>query len=554
MICIKEFADFIDALTKSDDTFIDFQNAFDKIGKRYAITKVVCKLYVPPNPYTKVGEEREIDAYVLEGAICDDKPSHIKSVITGENGKATFELYRAVGANGFTQEEINDLEIVLNTVVFHAARFRMMNIIQEFKFIDGLTGLPNSGGVLTYIESLMEKRELEKYNAYYFDLSNFSLVNKRFGSREADKIIVRYVEAIRDFLLQGEIVGRIGGDNFVALVFKERTEQFLQFLSGVITYGVLREKELPVKISAIAGVLELDDSIDDSGSVLNDSAMALNMAKHVLKKPFVFASEELRSKGYNNKQVASSFMEALYTGEFHVYYQPKVSSQDYSLVGGEALSRWIKDGTMMQPAEFIPVIEENGMICMLDFYVLEQVCKDVKEWLECGMNVGRISVNLSRKHLSNPHLVEDIMDILRKYDMAGRHIEIELTETVDEVETNLLIEFIKRMKYHKVKVSIDDFGTGYSSLNMLRSFSVDVLKIDKSFIDNLDERNKIVLSNIICMAHDLDMEIVAEGVELKEQAEFLRSIGCHTLQGYLFDKPLAKEAYEAKLQRGTYEI
>ena len=430
----------------------------------------------------------------------------------------------------------------------------MINRIKDMQFIDVLTGLVNAGGFLTYIDSLIEKKELSKYNAYYFNLSRFSLVNKRFGSTETDRIIVRYTDAIRDFLLPGELLGRLGGDNFTALVLKERTEEFLQILSGVITYGILGNKEMPVKISAIAGVVELDDNIFDNGSILNDAAMAMNVAKHINKKPFMFASDQMRAKGFKDKQIASSFMEALYNGEFKVFYQPKVSGQDYSIVGGEALSRWYRDGVMMPPMDFIPVIEQNGTVCMLDFYVLEQVCKDITQWLNAGIKVGRISVNFSRKHLSNPHLVEDIMDVLRKYDMAGRYIEIELTETVDEVESNLLIEFIKRMKYHKVRISIDDFGTGYSSLNMLRSFSVDVLKIDKSFIDNLDGRNKIVLSNVIHMAHELSMEVVAEGVETKEQALYLGSIGCHTLQGFLFDKPLPKEEFEAKLQNEVYSL
>jgi len=385
-------------------------------------------------------------------------------------------------------------------------------------------------------------------------LSRFSLVNRRFGSSETDKIIVRYTEAIQDFLVPGELLGRLGGDNFTALVLKERTEEFLQILSGVITYGILGDKEMSVKISAVAGVVELDDTIFECGGILNDAAMAMNVAKHVSKRPFLFATQQMREKGFKNKQIASSFMEALYNNEFKVFYQPKVSGQDYRIVGGEALSRWYRDGVMMPPMDFIPVIEQNGTVCLLDFYVLEQVCKDITQWLKAGLNVGRISVNFSRKHLSNPHLVEDIMDVLRKYDMAGRYIEIELTETVDEVESNLLIEFIKRMKYHKVRISIDDFGTGYSSLNMLRSFSVDVLKVDKSFLDNLDERNKIVLSNIIRMAQELNMEVVAEGVETKEQALYLGSIGCHTLQGFLFDKPLPKEEFEVKLQNEVYSL
>lgn len=554
MICSKEFFDFIKVLGNSDNTFTGFRIAFDGIARKYDIAKLIYKFVVPANPFTKNGEEWNDVAYLREDVKTADDPCYVKTMITGEKGKVWFEVYRIEGNPDFTEEEIRDINTVLDVLVFHAARWRMINRIKDMQFIDSLTGLVNAGGFLTYIGSLIEKRELSKYNAYYFNLTRFSLVNKRFGSAETDKIIVRYTEAIRDFLLPGEMLGRLGGDNFTALVLKDRTEEFLKILSGVLTYGMLGDKEMSVKISAVAGVVELNDAIFDNGSILDDAAMAMNVAKHVQKKPFMFASDQMRAKGFKDKQIASSFMEALYNGEFKVFYQPKVSGQDYKIVGGEALSRWFKDGVMMPPMDFIPVIERNGTVCLLDFYVLEQVCKDITQWLKDGIKVGRISVNFSRKHLSNPNLVEEIMDILRKYDMAGRYIEIELTETVDEVESDLLVEFIKRMKYHKVRISIDDFGTGYSSLNMLRSFSVDVLKIDKSFIDNLDERNKIVLSNIIRMAHELSMEVVAEGVETKEQALYLGSIGCHTLQGFLFDKPLPKEEFEVKLQNEVYSL
>jgi len=554
MICSREFLDYINVLGNADNTFAAFQSAFDGIGRKYDIAKVVYKLVVPANPFTRDGEERHDVAYLREDVRVADEPAYVKTMVTGEKGHVWFEVYRIEGTADFSEEEITDINAVLDVLTFHAARWRMINRIKDMQFIDGLTGLVNAGGFLTYVDSLIEKKELAKYNAYYFNLSRFSLVNRRFGSSETDKIIVRYTEAIQDFLVPGELLGRLGGDNFTALVLKERTEEFLQILSGVITYGILGDKEMSVKISAVAGVVELDDTIFECGGILNDAAMAMNVAKHVSKRPFLFATQQMREKGFKNKQIASSFMEALYNNEFKVFYQPKVSGQDYRIVGGEALSRWYRDGVMMPPMDFIPVIEQNGTVCLLDFYVLEQVCKDITQWLKAGLNVGRISVNFSRKHLSNPHLVEDIMDVLRKYDMAGRYIEIELTETVDEVESNLLIEFIKRMKYHKVRISIDDFGTGYSSLNMLRSFAVDVLKVDKSFLDNLDERNKIVLSNIIRMAQELNMEVVAEGVETKEQALYLGSIGCHTLQGFLFDKPLPKEEFEVKIQNEVYSL
>jgi len=554
MSCSKELSAFITALAKGDDTFGIMQSAFDEIGRKNNIAKLIYKLKILPNSFSGKGEEQRGVAYEQEGTVAAETPAYIKESAAGKNGTIWFEIYRSCGEPEFTREEIDEIETSLSVIEFHIARWYMINRIMDMQFMDGMTGLVNAGGFLNYIDSLIEQKEIGKYNVFYFNLSRFSLVNRRFGSKETDNIIIRYTEAIKDFLQGGEILGRLGGDNFTALVLKERTELFLQFLSGVITYGVLAGREIPVKISAIAGVVELDDSIEENSSIINDAAMALNVAKYAVKKPFVFATQQMREKGYKNKQIESSFMEALYNNEFKVFYQPKVSGQDYKVVGGEALSRWFKDGVMMPPMDYIPIIEQNGTVCQLDFYVLEQVCKDITQWLKDGIKVGRISVNFSRKHLTNPHLVEDIMDVLRKYELAGRYIEIELTETVDEAESGLLVEFIKRMKYHKVRISIDDFGTGYSSLNMLRTFAVDVLKIDKSFIDNLDERNKIVLSNIIRMAHDLNMEVVAEGVETKEQAMYLGDIGCHTLQGFLFDKPLPKEEFETKIVREKYEI
>jgi len=282
--------------------------------------------------------------------------------------------------------------------------------------------------------------------------------------------------------------------------------------------------------------------------------MAMNIAKHIYKKPYLFETPELRKKSYQQKQIVSGFMEALNRGEFCVYYQPQVHTQSLSVVGAEALARWKQGGKIISPAEFIPIIEQTGLVCALDFYVLEQVCKDIRKWMLMGITPIKVSVNFSRKHLSNPNLAKDIMNILEKYEMESKYIEIELTETVDEAEAGLLIRFMEDMKQHRVSMAIDDFGTGYSSLNRLRSFPVDVLKVDKSFIDNLEERDRIVLSNIIHMANQLQMEVVAEGVETMEQMEYLKENRCHIVQGFLFDKPMPKEQFESRLRIGSYSL
>ena len=226
----------------------------------------------------------------------------------------------------------------------------------------------------------------------------------------------------------------------------------------------------------------------------------------------------------------------------------------FRLNGAEALVRWKHDGKLISPGEFIPVFERNGMICQLDFYMLENVCIAIRDWLARGIEPVRVSVNFSRKHLTNPHLADDIMSVLNRYETESRYIEIELTETVDQNEAGLLAAFMGRMKNYHVTMSIDDFGTGYSSLNMLRTFPVDVLKIDRSFILDLEQNSKTVLSNIIRMADELHMDVVAEGVETYEQMNYLKSIDCKEVQGFLFDRPMPIENFEQKLISKQYVV
>lgn len=553
MIDEKGFEKFIQILTEADNTLALSDRAFAAIAETYRLGKVILQFTAPVTIYTKDGDRKE-DILFQAKDKTEEVPDYCKEFITGEGGSVVYLLYRVYGTAPFSEEEKGSLELILDVFFLHSGRWRLINQVRKLALTDSLTGLPNSGGFLTYVDTLLQKGELTKYNSYYFNLTRFSLINKRFGVKEADTIIARYAGELKKFLVEGECAGRLGGDNFVALILKERTEDFLQFISGVETYGMMGNQKVPLTISAVAGVYAIDESVTNCGMTLGESAMALNIAKHIAKKPYVFASEEIRKRVIKEKQIASGFEEAIQKREYKAYYQPKVCIDTYEIVGAEALVRWEHEGKLVPPMEFIPILEQNGMVCELDFYVLEQVCMDIREWLAKGMEPVRISVNLSRKHLADPHLSENIMQILNKYQLESKYIEVELTETVDEAETDLLINFRKKMKEHHIAMSIDDFGTGYSSLNMLRSFPVDVLKLDKTFIDSMGENDRIVLLNIIRMASELHMEVVAEGVETKQQMDYLREMECKIVQGFLFDQPMPKEAFEEKLKIGKYEM
>ena len=206
------------------------------------------------------------------------------------------------------------------------------------------------------------------------------------------------------------------------------------------------------------------------------------------------------------------------------------------------------------PGEFIPILETGDSICVLDFYIFEQVCRDIRRWLDAGIEPVRISTNFSRRNLSDPTFPERIKTILAAYDIPKRYIEVEVTETISEEENERLSRFMRDMRESEIAMAIDDFGTGYSSLNLLRDFPADVLKLDKSFIDGHTgtARDSVVVSNVAKMASELNMSVITEGVERWDQVEFLESVNINMVQGFLFDKPLPKDAFEERLRNKVY--
>lgn len=544
---------FVQILTQSEDSVEASGRAFGVICGKYRIGKVVMEYDAPPSAFTKQGSRREF--VLFEG----QKPASQvhgfrQEFYTGEGGSITFLLFGIAGAEPLSEEEKEELNPFMGTLFLHCIRWRLIDHVKRLALTDTLTGILNTDGYLCHAQELLEKGELIQYNAYYFNLARFSLVNKRFGSAETNTILVRYTKVVEDFLQDGECIGRLGGDNFVALIRKERMDAFLKLLSGVETFGMLGGQQLPLKISAVAGIFEIDESVRHSGILIGECATALEIARYIEKKPYVVASGEMRQRKLHEKQMADGFASAIQNGAFKAFYQPKVETDTYRIVGAEALARLEYDGRLVPPMVFVPMLEHNGMICALDFYMLEQVCKDIREWMNAGIEPVRISVNLSRKHLANPRLTADIMEILQKYETESRYIELELTETVEEAEAAQIVKLMKEMKEQNIALSIDDFGTGYSSLNLLRTFPVDVLKLDKTFLDSLNENDRIVLSHIIRMASELQMCVVAEGVESWNQVDFLRQMSCNVVQGFLFDKPLPKMEFERKLQVGKYDI
>jgi len=220
------------------------------------------------------------------------------------------------------------------------------------------------------------------------------------------------------------------------------------------------------------------------------------------------------------------------------------------MVGAEALCRWFHEGKVISPGDFIPVLEKSQSICKLDFYMLDAVCKDIKRWLETGKQAVKVSVNLSRKHLRNPRILENILEIIDSNQIPHEYIEIELTETTMDLDFDALKQLVAGLKDNNISTSVDDFGTGYSSLNMLREAPWSVIKIDRSYLPdgkNYDEKRMAMLKHIIALSADMGFECIVEGVETVEQLKLIKRNNCFLAQGFYFDKPLAVDEFETRL-------
>lgn len=428
------------------------------------------------------------------------------------------------------------------------------NLIIKTANTDAMTDLPNQYGFLERVEALKAKHGIIKYNSYYFDIVRMGQYNRRYGTDAGDIIIQKYAAYIEDHINEDEILARLGGNFFVALIRRENEGRFLEMLQGVPVEIEFAGEKKKLSVAAVAGGFEIKDNSLISELVIGNASIAGNIAKNIAKKPFVKLTDKLLEELNETRQLEERIPAAFKNEEFVPYYQPKVNSETMELCGAEALARWEHDGTVIPPFKFVPIMERNDSICRLDFYILEHVCMDIVSWLEKGMTPPTISVNFSRKNLGNPILAEEIYNVVKKYNVPDNLIQIEITETLDEFPLDYLKGVVEALQRYGLTVAIDDFGTGSSSINLLREISFDVLKIDRQFIECSTQKEQKLLEHIIEIAGDIESGVIAEGVETTEQLWMLKKFGCTEIQGYIFDRPLTREIFEERMLAGKYSI
>ncbi len=472
---------------------------------------------------------------------------------TGENGSFAVVVYPKAGTV-WDEQETTEIEFLSGNLYHLFGRARISMLLTRAITMDYMTGVLNSAGLMRAGARLKAQGRLKDYVGVFFNLKNFKLINQKVGQRMGDQIMVSFCKEIRGHLLPGELMARPGGDNFFLLLLKSHAEDVLAQLHEVFVPVVTPIQSLRYPVSTHVGIYDITED-DEMSGIMDSCTIALNIVKHSGKAlDQLWYHPSMRVELMREKQVSQLFPYALQAREFIVYYQPKVDLETGALCGAEALVRWDHDGEIVPPMRFIPTLEKEGTICKLDFYVFENVCRTLREWLDAGIEPVRVSVNFSQLHLYDSELADKIVSIMERYGIESRYIEVELTEMSGTKNHDAMLDFLDRMRAHGIATSVDDFGTGYSSLNMLREFRMDIIKLDKSFIDRItgtdpdQQTDEILIGNIVRTAQELHRRIITEGVETPLQAAFLRSVHCDMAQGYLFDEPLPRNVFEDRLR------
>ena len=449
--------------------------------------------------------------------------------------------------------------------------------IQDLLYKDELTGLYNMNGfyqkweenntppkqtsfVVLYNGFWRKNEENTTQNRQpsfvllYSDICQFKFINDNFGFATGDQVLQASGKILQEILEEDEFCGRISSDHFALLLkyncwkhLEERMQNFVEKLNCWRRTNT----DIPYKIDFVFGVCLIEQSAaTDLHQKLDLANYSRRYAKDTPGSFIVLYDEKMREQALLAQQLESHLEQALQGNEFSVYYQPKVSMQDGSIIGSEALIRWNHpEKGFLMPGVFIPIFEKNGMVKKIDLWLFEEVCKTMHTWAEKGYPLFPVSCNFSRLHFQQSDFPARIHAIADRWNVPHHLLELEITESVLLEESTAIADVFQLLKEMQFKIAIDDFGSGYSSLGQLQQLTADVLKLDRSFVSHgvTGIREKIVVGNVIHMAGELGMQVICEGVETQAQSITLQEIGCKYSQGFYFYRPMQLENYEKLL-------
>lgn len=417
---------------------------------------------------------------------------------------------------------------------------------------DMLTHLPNRLMLQSRLEQslIKAKSKNSQLALLLLDLDRFKDVNDSFGHAAGDELLQQVAAILERCLSEADLVCRMGGDEFAILledIFQpEDAGSIANEVINLLSKHWTLSNGCDVTIGASVGISIYPTQSDDGEELLQHADAALYRAKNAGRGCFHYFTEELTHEARNRLDIESRLSRALDAGELSVFYQPQIDIASGEVIGAEALVRWFDPNKgLIMPSEFIPLAEQTGLINAIGLFVLRQACSQFKQWLDQGYKPISLAVNLSAVQLRHSNIEQAVTSALAETGLPAKYLELEITESALMEREQEFINLLHRLRKLGVKIAIDDFGTGYSSLAYLKKFPIDILKIDKSFVDDIpkDKDDMIIAATVVAMGHSLGLEVLAEGVETPEQLAFLKSKACDYYQGFLCSKPVSAEQF-----------
>lgn len=378
-----------------------------------------------------------------------------------------------------------------------------------------------------------------------FDIRKFKIVNDLYGEKFGDQILEFILAQLKECCHEDQFFINLRSDVFMVVTAYDREEELTDFIA-LLDSRITSYKD--VKLQMSYGVYTVEDKQMELRQMEDRAAMARKAAKNNIVTNVLFYKEQFKDVLYNRKFIEENIQAAITERQFVMFLQPKYSISKNEIIGAEALVRWFHpERGMIFPNQFIPIIEENGFVKKVDYYIWAEACRFIRRCQDAGLPPLPVSVNVSRVHLQDNECIEVLSDLIKAYNIPKELLELEITETANDQQISLKALQLKEQGY---KLLMDDFGSGYSSLNILLETPFDVIKLDKKFMENMmvSGKGRMILEHVVLMADKLKLGLLAEGVETAEQIDLLQGIGCDQVQGYYYAKPMAEEQFFAMLK------
>jgi diguanylate cyclase (GGDEF)-like protein/PAS domain S-box-containing protein len=551
-------------------TFDSFESRLDGALRRFVDTNLIGVLFTDLAGKIISADESFLS---LLGYTSESLPASLGELTSREHHRLdeeAFEKLMAFGACAPFEKDLIRHDGSMIPVLFGAALHdeeiacfvidlsqnkQTQEKLNHLAYHDALTDLPNQVLFKDRLKQAIaySRRSDQMHAVLLLNLDRFKTINDSLGYTAGDRLLQSVAQRLTSCVRESDTVARFGSDEFAVLLTQISRPQdaanAARAIKEVLDQAfIFDEQEVFMSTSIGISLYPTDDR--DTAGLLKSASAALDRAKTGGGNNYQFYTAGGTTRALKQLVLESNLRGALDRGEFVVHYQPQVTIPDFHLVGMEALVRWSHPSLgLLYPCEFVPLAEDSGLIIQLGDWVMRDACLQNKVWQNKGLAPMRLSVNFSARQFQQATFISTVEEILKETNLDPRWLELELTESSIMKEPELAIEKLHELKLMGIRVAIDDFGTGYSSLNYLKRFPIDTLKIDKSFVSDVckDPHDTAIVRAIITLGHALDLTVIAEGVETQEQLQYLTSLGCDVVQGFLFSKSLSPGAFEELL-------